>query len=478
MFNDDDFFDDDDDLSGKSFEDLLHEYEQVKKGATSIYLDDMDFEFIINYFFNSNREIDAIEACDIALKFHPFDPSFLITKAEILYQGQKYGQALKTLDTLEEIEKNNLEASILRAEIFMSQFKPEQAIALLEDKIQYFNDADKIEILHELADIYDEYEDFEAVFTTLKRILMINLRDEEALMKISYWADFASMNEESKKLHEYITEEDPFNAAAWFNLGATCQTLKQYDEAIDAYEYCIAIDEKYESAYRNMADVYMRQRRYNKAIESLQKNLELGKPEDVIFEALGNCFEKQKDFDRARHYYHQAIQLNPVDDAIFFRIGETYTRQKQWDKAIKAYTSAFNIDKSNANYCIAIGNCLLELEAYEEALVCFLNAIQLKPYIKASWVALAKGLYHNGLYDDIIDQMSMAHVCCGDKIEFDYYQVLALFALGKSKEAMLDLETLFESAPPRMKIISDLNPEIMQRKTVIDLLARYKKKKK
>lgn len=477
MYNDDDFWSDDDDMQGKSLTELLADYEAIKKGTLVNYLDEEEYEVVIDYFLHSNREIDALQACDIALSYHPLATEILIIKSEILYQGQKYGQALKTLDVLEDIEKNVLSAVLLRSDIFIAQYKPEMAIAWLEDKSENFIGEDKVELLHELADVYDEYEDFEAVFATLKRILEIDYRNEEALHKICFWADFGNANEESKKLHQHITDEDPYNTLAWFNLGAAYQGLKQYEEAIDAYEYCIAIDEKFESAYRNMADAYMRLRQYDKAIESLKKNLELGKPEDVIFEALGNCFEKQKDFDRARHYYREAIQLNPADDVIFYRIGETYTREHQWEKAMKAYSSALNLNKSNASYCMAIGNCLLELNAASEALVCFLNAVQLKPNNKSTWIALVKGLYHNEYYDDILDQLHIARENCGDKIEFDYYHAAALFALGKSKEAMLRLEKALSAAPQRIKLLTDLNPELLQRKSVADLVAKYKRKK-
>src|SRR5690606_14810503 len=115
-----------------------------------------------------------------------------------------------------------------------------------------------------------------------------------ALHKISFWADFSEMHDESILLHQTIIDNDPFNSLAWFNLGTAFQGKKEYKKAIDAYEYCVAIDDKFEYAYRNMADAYMRLNWYEKAIESLEKNLELGKPEDIIFEAIGHCFEKQK----------------------------------------------------------------------------------------------------------------------------------------------------------------------------------------
>src|SRR5690606_11145541 len=130
--------------------------------------------------------------------------------------------------------------------------------------------------------------------------------------------EFTGRLDESVGIHTQLTDEDPYNALAWFNLGAAYQGLKLYEKAIDSYEYCVAIDEKFEFAYRNMADAFMRLKWYDQAIDVLEKHLEIAKPEDVIFEAMGFCWEKRKDFHRARYYYRQASKLNPKDDSIFY----------------------------------------------------------------------------------------------------------------------------------------------------------------
>lgn len=473
MFNDDDW----DEEGGGSMEELLQDYEQIKQGNHSRFLDEDDYEFIIEYFFQNNNENEAIIACEIGQSYYPYSSPILILKAEVLFQAQKYGQALQALDQADALDEVQIETVLLRSDIYLAQFKYDQAALLLEEKIALFEGREKTELMLELADVYDECEEFEAVFDTLKKVMEIDPRNEEALHKISFWADFANMQQESVLLHQELVNKDPYNALAWFNLGAAFQGLKEYEKAIDAYEFCVAIDEKFEFAYRNMADAYMRLRWYEKAIESLEKNLELGKPEDVIFEAMGHCFEKKKDFNRARHFYRQAVELNPADDSIFYRIGETYFREQQWEKAIKAYSVALNLNKENAAYCLAIGNCLMELGAGKEALVCFNNAVQLKPNNKTTWMALIKGLYQNEHYEEVLDQVAVASNTIGQKPELAIYQAGALFALGKSKEALIYLENGLAEAPQKIKLLTEINPEILQRKAVADLVARTKRKK-
>jgi tetratricopeptide (TPR) repeat protein len=470
-------FDDDylDEESG-SLEELLRKYEDVKQGNAISIIDEEDFERVIEYYFQNNNEEQALLACEIARTYYPFSGSILLIKAEILTQAQKYGQALKALDEMEQYDQNNLDAVLLRSDILLGQFKYDQAALLLEQKSKEFESKEKIEVLLELSDVYDECEEFDAVFDTLKRVIAIDKRNEEALQKICFWGEFTGRLEESITIHTQLTEDDPYNALAWFNLGAAYQGLKLYEKSIDAYEYCVAIDEKFEFAYRNMADAYMRLKWYERALEALEKHLEIGKPEDVIYEAMGFCWEKQKDFSKARHYYRQASQLSPQDHGIFFKIGETYTREKQWEKAVKAYSVALHLDKDNASYCMAIGNCLMEMDVKSEALVCYLNAVRLKPGNKTTWIALIRGLYIAGYYDEALTQVEVAREHCGEKAEFRYFQAAMLFETGKSKEALLQLEKGLQISVSKLKTFTELNPEYLRRSAVMDVIAKHKKK--
>ncbi|PZF73219.1 tetratricopeptide repeat protein [Taibaiella soli] len=469
---DDDYLDEE----WNSMDELLQRYEQVKRGEAASMMEEEEFERVIEYYFQNNNEEQALLACDIARTYYPFSGTVLLLKAEILTQAQKYGQALKVLDEMEQYDQANLDAVLLRSDILLGQFKYDQAALWLEQQVVNFEGKEKIEVLLELSDVYDESEEFDAVFDTLKRIIKIDKRNEEALQKICFWSEFTNRLEESVTLHTQLTDDDPYNTLAWFNLGAAYQGLKLYEKAIDAYEFCVAIDEKFEFAYRNMADAYMRLKWFEKALEVLEKHLEIAKPEDVIFEAMGYCWEKQKNFPRARYYYRQASQLSPQDDTIFFKIGETYFREKQWEKAVKAYSVALHLDKENASYCLAIGNCLMEMNVNNEALVCFLNAVRLKPGNKTTWVALMRGLYLSGFYDEALTQIEVAREHCGDKPDFRYYQAACLFELGKAKEAALQLEKALKEAPRKLKIFTELNPEYLRRSAVTELIAKYKKK--
>ena len=113
MFDDDDFIEGE----GKSLEQLLQDYMAIKNGQSRISLDEDDFEEIIDYFIFNTKEMEGLEACEIALGYFPFSSTILQFKAEILAQLQRYGQALQVLDDLDRLDQKNVSAVLLRADI-------------------------------------------------------------------------------------------------------------------------------------------------------------------------------------------------------------------------------------------------------------------------------------------------------------------------------------------------------------------------
>lgn len=472
MFNDD-FFDDE----FREIDNLLIEFQKVKNGEPHDLISEEEFEYLIDYFDTSGDKVNGQIACDLSNNLYPFSSSLCLRKAEWFFDQKKYGQALKALDQLVQIDPTNIEALFLESDIYIEQNRIEEACFLLENNVDKYDQVDKVEILLELAELYDELEQFEKVYETLKTILLLDPTNEDALLRICFWAELNGKHEDSIALHQGIIDEHPFCATAWYNLGVAYQGIDLFEKAVESYDYCLAIDDKFEYAYRNQGDAFIQMKQFEKAIEVLEEHLNIAKPEDIILEAIGYCWEKQKQFAKARVYYRQASQLNPKDDQIFFKIGETYCKEAQWEKAIKAYSVALHINKNNASYCMALGNCLMEMHSDKEALVCYLNAVQLRPDIKSTWQALVKALYHSNYLDEALVQLMIAEEHCGNKTEFIYYKAAILLAQGKSKDAVLYLEQALTENPKKLSALNFIDKEISRHPAFADVLVKYKKKK-
>lgn len=461
----------------ESLDDLLKLYNNLRNGQAGIFLEEEAFEKIIEYYDDREETSKALEAAEMAIEYFPFSAPLLIRKADLLLVHRKYAEALETLEKAELFDATDINLYILKTDAYLAMDRQEQAVELLEQAVYAFEGEEKVELLFELADVYDDYEEFDKVFDCLKVVLEEDPGNEEALYKICFWTDFTGRNEESIRLHTRIIDELPFNELAWFNLGAAYQGLKLYEKAVDAYQYAIAIDEKFDYAYRNMGDAFIRLRKFREAIEALEKVLELSKPEEVIYEAIGHCYDHLKNYAQARFHYRKAAHLNPEDSKLFYKIACTYYHESQWKSAVKQLESALRIHRLQPEYNLLMGECKLQLNEIKDAVQFLSTAVRVRPRNVGGWEALIRCLYEAEYFSEAKQQALSALSHTNNKVIFLYYLSAVLFRMNKSKEALLYLEKALSTTTKHLKKFVQLHPAILQHPQVVDLIARYKKAK-
>ncbi|MBS1496518.1 MAG: tetratricopeptide repeat protein [Bacteroidetes bacterium] len=456
---------------------LLQQYQNLKTGKPNSFIEEDGFERVIDYFDEKEQTSLALEAAEYGIQQYPYSSSLLLQKANLLVFLRKYNEALFTLEQVELLDMYDTALYILKTDVYLALDLQEKAAEVLEDALEIFGGEEKIDLLFELADVYDDYENFEKVFDCLASILRMDANNEEALYKICFWTDFTGRNEESIKLHQWIIDEYPYNELAWFNLGAAYQGIKLHEKAIESYLYAVAINEKFDFAYRNLGDAYLRLRRYKEAIEALEKVLELSRPEEVIYEAIGHCYDKLNKFPQARFHYKKASHLNAEDSQMYYKIACTYMNEGAWQSAIKNLLTATRIHKMQPEYNLALGQCYMQINNIEEAITYFGNVVRVRPKNINGWVELLKCLFNADMYVDGVEYADFAFEQTDGKPIFLFYKSMFLFAQGRFKEAMLYLENGMESNPKLLKKIIELNPSILQFQQVVEIIARYKKKK-
>lgn len=454
---------------------LLQQYENLRSGLAHSFIDEDSFEKIIEYYQENDDLGRAMDAAETATEQYPFSAQLIVKKADILLANRRYQDCLDLLDQAELYDHNDINIYILKTDAYLALDQQEKAVALLSEALNLFTGEEKVELLFELADVYDDYEDFEKVFDCLRMVLEEEPTNEEALYKICFWTDFTGRNEESIRLHQRIIDDFPYNELAWFNLGAAYQGLKLYEKAIDAYQYAITIEEKFDYAYRNIGDAYIRLRRYKEAIEALEKVNELAKPEDVIFEALGYCYEKLRNYAQARIHYRKASHLRPDDSKLYYKIANTYFREEQYESCMKQLDTALRMHKQSADYHLLAGECRMLQGAYKDAVQYFSTVVRLRPRNLSGWEALIRCLYKAAFLDEALQQTEVALRLSQNKPLFIFYKASILLAAGRSKEGILQLETAMGRAPKLLKKFVEWNPCILQNQQVVDVIAKYKR---
>ncbi|MBY0480929.1 MAG: tetratricopeptide repeat protein [Chitinophagaceae bacterium] len=462
----------------EELKELLMQYQNLRQGMSHSFLEEDAFERIIDYYDEKDDIPEALEAAEIALEQFPYSAMLMIKKADLLLATRKYQEALNILETAELFDSNDVNLYILKTDAYLALDQQAKAVELLEAALSLFEGEERLDLLFELADVYDDYEEFDKVFDCLKLILEEEPNNEEALYKICFWTDFTGRNEESIRVHQKIIDEYPYNELAWFNMAAAFQGLKLYEKSIDAYQYAVAIDEKFDYAYRNMGDAYLRLRKYKEAIEVLEKVLELSRPEDVIYEAIGHCYHRLGNYAQARFHYKKAAHLNTEDSKLHYKIAVTYMLEEQWQSAVKHLENAMRIQRNITEYNLAMGECRMNLLQYKEAIQYFSVVVRQKSKNVAGWEALIRCLLKGEFYEEALVQSIAAMKATDGKPIFLFYQSTALFVNGKTKEGLLKLEIAMEKAPKLLKKFIELNPSILQNNQVVDIVARYKKGRK
>src|SRR5581483_10350491 len=180
---------------------LLGQYQRLKAGRSNSYLDEESFERIIDHFDDTENLPAALEAAEIGVGQYPYSSTLIIKKADILIATRKYREALHTLEHAERLDSHDINLYILKTDAYLALDQQEKAVELLENALQLFEGQERIELLFELADVYDDYEEFDKIFDCLKLILEQDPGNEAALYKICFWTEFTGRNEESIRLH-------------------------------------------------------------------------------------------------------------------------------------------------------------------------------------------------------------------------------------------------------------------------------------
>ncbi|MCX6314761.1 MAG: hypothetical protein NTX08_08520 [Sphingobacteriales bacterium] len=357
---------------------LLQQFDNLRAGRSHSFIDEDSFERIIDYYDEKEQLPQALVAADYAVEQYPYSSSLLLKKADVLIALRRYQEALDILDKANLLDSKDTNLYILKTDAYLALDMQQKAAAVLESALDDFEGEEKIDLLFELADVYDDYENFEKVFDCLKMILQQEPSNEEALYKICFWTDFTGRNEEGIKLHQHIIEDFPFNELAWFNLGAAYQGIK------------------------------------NEGI---------------------------------------------------------------WDSAIKSLEQAMRIHRLQPEYNLAMGQCFMELDKLDDAITYFGNVVRVRPKKLSGWIELLKCLYKAEMYEEALEYSGFAFEQTDNKPIFLFYKSAVLYAMGKSKEALIQLEAGMARNPKLIKKFIELNPSILQHQQVVDIIARFKKRR-
>ena len=173
-------FDDNENLSLSKFESML-------KTNNVLFFDSNEFENIIHHYLENGKIALAKKAIKLSLEQHPDSTNLKLFKVEVYVFENKLDEANKLLDALYELEPNNEEVFIQKANILSKQDEHQKAIDTLLIALDF---ADESADLHSLIGMeYLFLDKFEEAKTSFMKCLEADIEDYSALYNIIYCFD-------------------------------------------------------------------------------------------------------------------------------------------------------------------------------------------------------------------------------------------------------------------------------------------------
>ena len=462
------------DLEGRDWRELIARFERALSGNATAFFEDEALERIIEHYQDADDLRMALLAVNYALNINPYNAVFYVRKAETLFEMRHYREAYRCTEIAAIYDPSEIELYYLRADIHTARSEFESAVSALQEALER---ADKVELPNvwaELAQVYEEAEDFDRVFECLQESLKLDPRCEDALEKLWFCVDVTERYEASVNIHKSLIDRDPYSHRAWYNLGKAYFGMGLYEKAAEAYGFVVAIDERYNAAYRDLGETWYRLGRFQTAINYLLQAIDLGEGHEELYFRIGQCREKMGEYAGARHHYRKATQQDPYYDMAFFRMGCTYLAEEKLEEALRLFRKASQLDPENSRYKAETGRLLYQMDDPEAALISYREALRIRPDYPAHWVQFSRMLFDTGAKTQAVEAAKEAIKHCGEDPMLIYLHGACLMAAGRRQEGAISLEKAMVLDHDAHPILFEIFPELEQDPLVNNLIEQFR----
>ena len=453
--------------------DTVRRFERMVAQHASIFFDLEDFENIIDHYV-TNAEFDkALQACEAALGQYPFSTELLIDRAQVTAMRGDYTEAERQIDHVADLDPTNADVAVTRGIISTQRGEFAQAVEFFRAGLE--QEPEREDIHFNLGLAFQSWQKFKSAAKHYKQSLRLNPDNETGVQELLHCLDITGRLEEHEAFFQRFTDDDPYSATAWYNLGQYWYRREDFTKAAQAFDYAVVISPDFHDAHHWLADTFVCQQEYLKAIPEFELAYPTGEPTDEALCNIGECYEKLRDWEPARRYYRQALEINPAMDEAWFGQGVLMQEQERWLEAIHYFRKATELYGESGEYWSAlgaaenqVGNVVSALEAYEKATA-------VAPEDAQGWVSWSAILYEQGHFAEAVDLVRHAVELHPHEAHFHYMLCAYLLADGRMREAYNTLETALTLSFDQHVLLFDYFPELREQPGLKRLIEQFRK---
>ncbi len=304
----------------------------------------------------------------------------LLKEAFLSYEEDNLYDAAVYLETVLEIDGNNMRALLMLSKIYSSVSNYERALEYCEKA--YRNYSDELEVIFVMGYLYQEMG-----------------KNKKAL---TYYEKYI---EKEKNYHVYL------------NMGICYMDLKYYNKAHEMIDNAIEMNNENPDGYFDKAECFIRKREFNMAMEIYEKLKKMEIVEDYyIYMKIADAYYSIKNVEKAIEYYNISITSDfiPVS-MVYDKFYDLLIKEKRYDDI-----ELLLINYSNSNFPRVAS---LNLEGryasfrkdYERAKKVCDKLIMLEPENRHHYFNASFTLEKQHKYDEAIEFIEKAEEYTDDK---------------------------------------------------------------
>ena len=450
----------------------VKKFESMMKTNSVYFFDSNEFENIIHHYLENGKVSLAKKAIKLGLSQHPTSLNLKLFQVEILIFENKLNEADKLLSPLFEIEPNNEELYIQKANIYSKKDQHQKAIEIFKSAVEISDDC---------ADLYSligmEYlflDKFQEAKLNFIKCLELNIEDYSALYNIIYCFDFL---DDTSGAIIYLTnylEKNPYCEVAWHQLGKQYNKTNEMLKAVTAFDFAIISDETFVGAYLEKAKVLENLNRFEEAIENYKITLAIENSNPFALIKIGYCFERLDKLELALKYYLKSVEEDPALDEGWMRITRLFYSKKKYSKALYYINKAIKIDSENSSYWKLYSNINERLNKLEEAELGYKKILELGDIELNIWLSRGDILIKLHEYEAANFNFSQALEYHPNNEELEFRLSGVCLKLNNSEAGYAHLLTALHINSEHVFILEELFPEVYNSKAVLQLIENFK----
>ncbi len=451
---------------------VVQRFERMKKNNENYFFDVIEFESIIDYYLESNNQVNASEAATIAAKQHPNSVSIQLRKARVLLEKGRAVETLKILRKLESIEPGNHEIYIAKGTA-LGMLGDVTGARKMFDFALTLDSEDLPNILFSITSILQNLNYYEALIPYLFRLM--ELEPEYYAHKYDLAYAYEKIEDFEKSINYYIQylEEEPYSDSAWYNLGIIYNKSERYEEALEAYDFSLAVNDQNTFALFNKGNILSNLERYSEAINVYHEFLEIEPDNYEALTYLAECYEKSGESEMARKYYQQSIDLAPEVADSWFGLGVVALDSGDIDESFIYLRKALRFDDENPEIWFFLGKAHYINREIKAALKCFREALKLDAYFDEIWIELGKIIIAEDLTAKALPYLRKAHKITGDIPGINYLLAVLSLRAGITSDSYTHLASAINNDNELFNDFRELLPGNISNDEIRDLLRKH-----